>query len=364
MRVRSSVVVLGLWLAASLVRPGGAIAQQESAPAMTTSPDPSAPSTSAPAPGAHAVYTSGGDPATLDDIIAAADTVDVVFVGEVHDDATAHALQDSLFQRIVESTEDRAVALSLEMFERDVQPVLDEYLAGTISETHFVDDARAWQNYATAYHPMVERAKAENLAVLAANAPRRYVSRVARGGRDALDGLSAWAHQWVAPLPFPGPTTAYQDKWDALMRQAMPPGHGSAKSDTSASKSPHGEPSESESSRGESSHGASAGASSPGASAHGRSGPSTMLQAQSLWDATMAYTIAEHLTRQPEGLIMHVTGAFHVSRGSGTPEALQHYRPGTRDLVVLIRPTNDPEAFDPEEYAGLGDFVILTDEGR
>ena len=362
MRVRPTIFTLSVLFTAYLMSPVDATAQH--ADPDTTAPAPSAQSI----PGAYAIYTSGGDPATLDDIIAAADTVDVIFVGEVHDDRTAHALQESLFQRIVESTGDRTVALSLEMFERDVQPVLNEYLAGAISETHFVDDARAWQNYATAYHPMVERAKAANLAVLAANAPRRYVSQVARDGRDALDGLSAWARQWVAPTPFPGPTIAYQEKWDTLMRQAMPPGHGSAESDPSPGKSPHGKASQ-ESSHDEaseaSSHGGPAhGASAHGASAHESPGPSTMLQAQSLWDATMAYTIAEHLTRQPQSLVMHVTGAFHVSRRSGTPDALQHYRPGTRDLVVLIRPTGDPDAFDPEEHAGLGDFVILTDERR
>ena len=88
-----------------------------------------------------------------------------------------------------------------------------------------------------------------------------------------------------------------------------------------------------------------------------------MLQAQALWDATMAFTIAEYLTQQPQSLIMHVTGAFHVSHGSGTPDALQHYRPGTRDLVVLIRPTADPDTFISEEHTGLGDFVILTEQG-
>lgn len=238
MRVRPTIFALAVLLAAYGMSPGGAAAQQgepqNSAPAMTTSSDTTATDRS---PGAHAIYTSGGDSATMDDIIAAADTVDVVFVGEVHDDETAHALQIALFEQLVESTNDRAVALSMEMFERDVQPVLDEYLADTISETHFVDDARAWQNYASAYHPMVERAKAENLAVLAANAPRRYVSQVARGGQGALNGLSAWARQWVAPLPFPGPTAAYQEKWETLMRQAMPPGHGSAAPDTSARES-------------------------------------------------------------------------------------------------------------------------------
>jgi len=89
-----------------------------------------------------------------------------------------------------------------------------------------------------------------------------------------------------------------------------------------------------------------------------------MLQAQSLWDAAMAHAIARHLLDHPGSLVMHVTGGFHVSEGTGTPEALRHYRPGTRMQVVMIRPVADPSAFDDGEHAGIGDFVILTDADR
>ena len=89
----------------------------------------------------------------------------------------------------------------------------------------------------------------------------------------------------------------------------------------------------------------------------------SMLQAQALWDATMAYTIAEHLLRRPEALILHVTGSFHVSEGTGTPEALRHYRPDARMLTVVVEPTADPTQFDEVEHRGLGDFVVLTPDG-
>jgi hypothetical protein len=41
----------------------------------------------------------------------------------------------------------RPLVLSLEMFERDVQPVLDEYLAGSASLADLMRDARPWPNY-------------------------------------------------------------------------------------------------------------------------------------------------------------------------------------------------------------------------
>jgi uncharacterized iron-regulated protein len=87
-----------------------------------------------------------------------------------------------------------------------------------------------------------------------------------------------------------------------------------------------------------------------------------MLQAQALWDATMAYSIAEHLMRHPGSRVVHMVGGFHSETGTGTPEHLAAYRPGTRTLILSVQPVADITAFDPEEHAGLGDFVILADE--
>ena len=319
---------------------------------------------------AYQIYTSDGAAATLADIVAASDTVDVLFVGEVHDDPGAHALQDTLFARLIDRHHaTRPLALSMEMLERDVQPVVDEYLAGRITESYFRDDARVGANYVQARRPLVERARRHDLPVLAANAPRRYVNLVARSGPAALDSLSAWAHPWMAPLPYPKASGAYRAKWEKRMREAMPPGHGtrrdSAAADTAASPqdaAPSDHPSPDTSSDAAASAPEGRGAPSHGTSPH--AGMSRMLQAQALWDATMAYTLAEHLTRHPSALAMHVTGSFHVSRGTGTPEALRHYRPSARSLVVLVQPTDDPSSFDRSQHAGLGDFVVLTPARR
>ena len=61
----------------------------------------------------------------------------------------------------------------MEMFERDAQIVLDEYLNDLITEKKFLDDSRPWENYKTDYRPLVEFARVNKLNVIAANAPRR-----------------------------------------------------------------------------------------------------------------------------------------------------------------------------------------------
>jgi uncharacterized iron-regulated protein len=87
------------------------------------------------------------------------------------------------------------------------------------------------------------------------------------------------------------------------------------------------------------------------------------LQAQTLWDASMAYAVTSFLEMHPGGLVVHMVGGFHVMNHTGIPEKVQFYRPGTRSLVVHMDIADDFNAFDPDEHAGRGDFVILTDKG-
>ena len=256
----------------------------------------------------------------LDVLLAASTAVDAVLVGERHGDPGGHRFQADLFQALVRDGE-RPLVLSLEMFERDVQSVLDEYLGDLITEEHFLAASRPWGSYQRDYRPMVELAREEGIPVVAANAPRRYVNRVSRLGRDALADLPAAAREHLPPLPYPGPSEAYRAEWDALMAEmAAAAGHPSA-----------------------------------------RSMGDTALQAQALWDASMAHSMVEALDRQRgDALVVHLTGAFHVENRTGTPEALDHYRPGIRSLVVVIHPVADPHVPPSEDQLRGGDFVVLT----
>lgn len=289
----------------------------------------------------YRVYTATGEAASLRDIVAALDTVDVMHLGELHGQAPVHALQDTLWQRALATG--RPAALSLEMFARDVQPVLNEYLSGFITQRHFLQASRPWSTYVRDYHALVDTARAHAAPVLAANAPRRYVNRVARSGREALADLPAHATDWLAPRPYPQPSAAYRARFMAQMQGGM---HGS---------SSHAPADTTESAR------AASDTTTAMPPAHGQ-GLTRLLDAQMLWDATMAYTIAEHLLHQPDALVVHLTGRFHVAERTGTPEALSRYRPGTRQLVVYFDVVDDPGAFDRAAHANKGDFVVLTAE--
>ena len=261
-------------------------------------------------------FDGKGNPATLADIVKAAGNADVIFFGELHDDAVGHAIQAEAFRRIVaEYGGKRSVVLSLEMFERDVQTVVDEYLASLISEQHFMSSSRPWGNYTTDYKPLVEHAKEKKLPVVAANAPRRYVNMVSRGGRAKLDGLSKEARSWLAPLPYGDPSPAYAAKFKALM----------------------------------------------GPSAEARMGMDNILSSQSLWDATMAYWISRGLKDHKNALVVHLNGGFHTENRLGTVEHLLKYRKNARVIVVTMRYEGNFRTFDTTKHTGLGDFVVLTD---
>jgi uncharacterized iron-regulated protein len=262
------------------------------------------------------VFDAKGNPATIDTVLAAIALNDVVFLGEQHDDAVGHAVQFEMLRRLVAAhVGDRKMALSLEMFERDVQIVIDEYLANLIREDHFLLSSRPWGNYKTDYKALVELAKSKGLPVIAANAPRRYINMVSRNGRNALNSLSKDAKKWLAPLPYCEPSDAYAAKFKALM----------------------------------------------GPSAEAQMGINNILASQSLWDATMADSVARFVKENKKPLVIHLNGSFHTENRLGTVEHFLKYRSKAKALVVTMRYEDDFRTFDPAKHAGLGDFVILTD---
>jgi uncharacterized iron-regulated protein len=277
------------------------------------------------APESHyRVYDSKGNAVTLQTIVDSLEHADVLFVGETHDNPVAHLLEAELLRRADEtygpaSTRRRALALSLEMFERDVQTVLDEYLAGLITERHFLLSSRPWKNYETDYKPLVEYARAHQLPVIAANAPARYVSRVSSEGAASLRALPQVAvKSWLPPLPFAAASEGYAAKFNRFM----------------------------------------------GGGAQGQSNPHGglhLLEAQTLRDASMAYAISEYLKRGRDPLVVQVNGSFHSEERMGVPEQLARYRSKARAVVVTIVPADTFPNFDAATQGRLGDFVIITE---
>ncbi|GGG85462.1 hypothetical protein GCM10007415_18490 [Parapedobacter pyrenivorans] len=249
---------------------------------------------------------------TLDELANTLDDIDVVFFGEEHNDSVAHILQYELL-KAMNLRYDR-VALSMEMFVSDDQLILDEYLAGLITERNLNKDAVLWNNYGD-YRPLVEYAKAHGLTILAANAPSRYTNRVTREGLESLKALDKAAKSLLAPLPIDTLTGAYYEKFAGLM------------------------------------------------GGHEGMGNLKIYQSQNLWDATMAYRIGKLLRKKSVNKILHLNGRFHSDEQLGTVAHLRNYAPRVSVANISCFRYERIKLPDWTTLSHLGDFIILTDPG-
>ena len=92
-----------------------------------------------------------------------------------------------------------------------------------------------------------------------------------------------------------------------------------------------------------------------------------MLDAQVLWDATMASNINDKLKarRSNNPLVLHINGKFHSEEGLGVAEKLRQLDPTIRIRIVTLVPTLPEEDLStlqqlPVDLWNHGDYVILT----
>jgi uncharacterized iron-regulated protein len=247
----------------------------------------------------------------VNDVVDKMAKIDVLFFGEEHNDSTAHYLEYALFKGLTEKYPHKT-ALSMEMFQTDCQLVLSEYLNGLIREKNLISDARAWPNYKD-YRPLVELAKLNQLPVIAANAPSRYTNMVTRNGLNSLQQLDAQALSYLPPLPIDTATGAYYDKFVQIMGG----------------------------------HEAMAGM--------------QIYQSQSLWDATMGWSIARFFKSHPDYKILQLNGGFHSEEKLGAVAQLKKYAPNVRILTVAAYADNSFDNPDWSKFKQLADYIILTD---
>jgi uncharacterized iron-regulated protein len=149
---------------------------------------------------AYLLYNSAGDVIAYSELLEQALSSDLIFFGELHNNAIAHWLQHEL-ARDLSNDPARNLIIGMEMFETDQQILIDEYFSGLISQRSFESEARLWNNYQTDYKPVVEFARENDLKLVATNIPRRYASSVYMQGMEVLNSLDDRAQYWIAPLP-------------------------------------------------------------------------------------------------------------------------------------------------------------------
>ncbi len=257
----------------------------------------------------------------LDDIANDMANYNVLFFGEEHNDSVTHYLEHKMFELLFQKFSSNTT-LSLEMFDRDVQTTMNEYLKGDIRERNFLKDARVWNNYRD-YKPMVEFAKKNNLDIVCANAAGRYTNLVGRKGQEALMALTEESKENFAPLPYDTASGKYYEKLMALTSH-------SSSTDTSKKTMP-------------------------------AMGAFNLILSQSLWDATMAYSIAEYWKHHKQNKIMHVNGRFHSDEGFAVVTQLKKYKSKIKSLIISTGTDASFPNIEWSKFTHLGDYIIITD---
>lgn len=247
-----------------------------------------------------------------DDSFQALRSADVVYLGERHDSTADHAAQLEIIAGLYAENPDLAIAL--EMFQRPFQPVIDRYLAGEISETELVIQTEylerwgfPWEFYA----PFLQFAQAHELPVLALNAPAEITRQVAREGLASLAGDDL---RYIPPL-------TEIDTSNADYRAFVAEAFGA-----------HGD--------------------------HGGFNLDNFFAAQVMWDETMAMTIADFKTANPDTQVVVLAGNGHVIYGHGIPDRVER-RLGddlAQQIVIL-----NPIDFFKEEGGAIADAFWYSD---
>ena len=254
----------------------------------------------------------------------AAAKADLVFFGEQHDDPATHASELAVLAALGERRP--GVVVTLEMFERDVQPLVDQYLAGTISEANFLAGSRPWDRYTTDYRALVELARVRGWPVVAANVPRRLASAVSRRGLALLDTLNAADRRFMAQENL-CPKDAYYTKFAETMT-----GH-------------------------------SAGGGPPTAADAAAMAQMTdkFYEAQCVKDEAMGEAIVNAWRAAPKGaVVFQVDGAFHSDAGLGTVARARRRAPEAKTVVLSAVPVADLSKANGKEHADKGDYILFT----
>ena len=256
-----------------------------------------------------------GDPVDWNGLSVGVRWADIVIVGEQHDDANAHLVQQAIVAETIATWPGTAV--SLEMLERDEQPIVDAYLRGEITKDEFVErtESRNWASkgtWDTFYQPVIDSARSNGCPVIAANAPREYVRRARTEGYEALEQLPAEERALFA-IPEKDPPETYRARFKAFMSSG-----GNEPDDARVDE---------------------------------------VLRSQRMWDATMADSIVRGMADLRSGAkVVHLVGQFHSEFDGGLVSEIQARAPFARILTVSVQKGETLRL--REEDKGKADVVV------
>lgn len=262
-------------------------------------PDPPPPATY------RLIHSRTGQDVTLTQLADELATRDVVFFGELHDNVEGHKVYAELARMLADRRPDFVIAM--EMFERDTQGVVTDYLRGRIDEPAFLQHSRPWKDYARDYRPLIELARSRKMDVIAGNLPRAVASKV-----SSKQGSTS---------PFlPRRTSAPNDRYWELFVESMKDHPG----------------------------------------AEGK--VEQMYQAQCAKDDAMAEGMADYLNSNPhrQPLVIHCNGNFHSDYGLGTAVRLAQRVPLAQQAIISMVAAPDVAKADIASHRKKAQYLLIV----
>jgi uncharacterized iron-regulated protein len=286
---------------------------------------------SCPAPGQWLVPQAGeAKTEPPDQVFARLARQHVVFLGENHENAEHHRWQLHTIAGLHALRPQ--MVLGLEMFPRRLQPVLDQWVAGQLSDEEYLTRSEwftVWGYEPQPYMPIFQFARMHRIPLVALNVNRRLVSKV---GEEGWEAVPAAEREGVTD-PAPARPEYLEVLYDSYLDHQ--PG----------------------------SHGKSAEGKRPTAAELADPKFRRFVESMLVWDRAMAQGIAERLRGPNPPLVVALMGSGHLRDGYGVPYQLRELgvelvtsvlpweqsmtcadlRPGVADLLFVAeeRPTAD-----------------------
>ena len=237
----------------------------------------------------------------------------IVYLGETHDSIEDHQAQRTIIQEM--QRQNPKIAIAMEMFQRPFQSAIDNYLAGKLTEEQLVEQTeydRRWRFPWEYYAPFLRFAKENKLPVIALNTPSEVTRKVASEG---LESLTAEDKKYIPPISEIRTDNA---EYRQMLLEVFQEHQKAAQGNSTAFE--------------------------------------RFLQAQVLWDETMAESIATFVKANPDYQVVVLAGKGHIMFGYGIPSRVER-RLGVGKVkmrsVLFSSPTDTPLSTDKP----IADFV-------
>ncbi|MBS1240396.1 MAG: signal protein, partial [Proteobacteria bacterium] len=149
----------------------------------------------------------GGQRLAASEVLARAAKASVVLLGETHDSAEHHRWQLQMIAAL--HAQRPNMVLGFESFPRRVQPALDRWVAGELSEAEFLaqsDWRNVWRMDPQLYLPLFHFARMNRIPMVALNVESSLTREITQKGYDAVPAEKREGVGRPAP-----PTDAYLD---------------------------------------------------------------------------------------------------------------------------------------------------------